>query len=104
MGLTGPRDNPPFPREETCFLPRFIFSFEFTQDGCPGIFSAVPGGTTPGLMYTQDLRPGLLSAVPCGAQTGTAVLTQTLKPLRYDFPTFERHSDNGISANLGQRK
>jgi len=71
MGLTGPRDNPPFPREETCFLPRFIFSFEFTQDGCPGIFSAVPGGTTPGLMYTQDLRPGLLSAVPCGTQTGT---------------------------------
>ena len=86
MGLTGPRDNPPFPREETCFLPRFIFSFEFTQDGCPGIFSAVPGGTTPGLMSTQDLRPGLLSAVPfdelragsAGLKPEQAVLRQTL--------------------------
>src|ERR1700677_4468860 len=89
MGLTSPRDNPQSsipPREETCFLPRFVFSVEFTQDGCPGIFSAVPGGTTPGLMSTQDLRPGLLSAVPAGLKPEPAALTQRLEPLRYCFP------------------
>ena len=70
------------------------------------------------LGYSQPSLAGLLlaSCIPrtyvlgysqpslAGLKPEPAVLTQTLKPLRYDFPTFERHSDNGISANLGQRK
>jgi hypothetical protein len=81
MGLTSPRDNPrsSIPPRGDMFSAAIRILIRVYPGRCPGIFSAVPGGTTPGLMSTQDLRPGLLSAVPAGLKPEPAVLTQTLK-------------------------
>ena len=56
---------------------------EDIQDCVLGDFQPSLAGLVSLGTYTQHSRAGLLSAVPSGFTSGPAVLTQTLKPLRY---------------------
>ncbi len=96
---------------EAWFLPRLVFSFECTQDGCPGIFSAVPfdklrAGSaglfllscpprTDVLGYSQpSLRDSIgrgSSHADAEARTNPAgVLPQPVQPVPFDTASFPR--------------